>query len=324
MFENKLFLGIDGGQSHTEAVIADEFGNILGIGLGGAINHGHLPDAPDKLKEAINVSVGEALKKAGLPDIEKVNFASVHCGLTGGADFKEEIVNQLIKTDILGVGDDALIALLGATGGKAGIVVMAGTGSMVFGINEPGETARAAGLGYMFSDEGSGFWLAVETIKLAIKEQDRIIAENGLQDLVLDFFKVGKIRQLTNAFYNQQISRDRIAIFAKTVSDEAERGNERLKSLIEHGAGFLVENVKGVANSLGFIDNFTVSAVGGMFRGKLLKSLFLEILNREVPKSKFTEPEFPPPIGALLVAYQQADIEINELILLNLKTSYEK
>lgn len=322
--KGKLFLGIDGGQSHTEAVIADENGNILGTGFGGALDHGNLPEGRTRLKNAITESVNDALQKAGLSKIENTKFASAHCGLTGGADYKEEIVREIVNAENLVVGHDALTALFGATGGKAGIVVIAGTGSIVFGINEQGKTARAGGLGYIFSDEGSGFWLALETIKLAIKEQDGVIADYCLQNLVLNFFKVSEIRELTNAFYNGNISRDKIADFAKTISAQAENGNKFLENLIKSGANCLVENVKGAAKILGFEKKrFTVSAVGGMFRSEMMKQNFVEILNLKIPNAEFCEPKFPPPVGALFLAYQNSNIEINEQILSNLKMTYD-
>ena len=91
----KLFLGIDGGQSHTEAIIAYEKGNILGTGFGGALDHGNLSEGRTRLKTAISESVNNALQEAGLPNIENIKFASAHCGLTGGADYKDESYAKL-------------------------------------------------------------------------------------------------------------------------------------------------------------------------------------------------------------------------------------
>lgn len=325
IFEKQLFLGIDGGQSHTEAVVADENGNILGTGFGGALDHGNLPEGQTRLKNAINDSVNEALLKAGFSNIENIKFVSAHCGLTGGADYKEEIVRELINAENLVITHDALTALFGATGGKTGIVVIAGTGSIVFGINETGRTARAGGLGYIFSDEGSGFWLALEIIKLAIKEQDGLFQDFGLRNLVLDYFKVAEIRELTNDFYNGKISRDIIAGFAKTISAEAENGDMVCANQIVVGVSHLLESVAAVAKNLDLDDkNFVVSAIGGMFQSKILKQNFIELLNAVVPNAEFCEPKFSPPIGALFLAYQNSNVELTEQILTNLKANYDR
>jgi N-acetylglucosamine kinase-like BadF-type ATPase len=321
--KSKLFLGVDGGQSHTEAVVADEFGQILGFGLGGASNHAEIPGGRERLRKAIIDSVGEAL---GITNYELriTKFRSVYFGMTGGADYKEKIIREIIDAEHFKVGHDAPIALASGTGGKHGIVVISGTGSAVYGENESGEKARAGGLGYLFSDEGSGFWLATQTIRLAIKSQDGVIENAGLQRLVLDYFKVEKIRDLTTSFYNGKVSRDEVASFARTVHDEALNGNEVLRKQINFGANCLVENVSSVAKRLQFVEKVDVVGVGGMFDGELMRKFFVENLAEKVPHAKFIKPRFKPAIGALLLAYRNAKIELSEQLLLNLQNSQNK
>jgi glucosamine kinase len=321
--DSRLFLGVDGGQSHTEAVVADGFGNILGFGLGGASNHAEIPGGRERLRNAVLNSVSEALQKTK-DEGQRTKFKSAHFGMTGGADYKEEIIAEIIDAEILKVGHDAPTALASGTGGKCGIVVINGTGSAVYGENEKGEKARAGGLGYLFSDEGSGFWLAAQAIRLAIKEQDGVIENAGLEKLVLDYFKVEKIRELTTPFYNGKVSRDEIASFAQIVHDEAVQGNEILQAQINFGANCLVENVASVANRLQFVDKLDVVGVGGMFRGTLMQKYFTEILAKKVPNANFIKPRFKPAIGALLLAYRNAKIELSEQLLANLENSQNK
>lgn len=319
--KSRLFLGVDGGQSHTEAAVADENGNILGRGFGGASNHAEVPGGRERLQKAILESVGEALKNANLPLISEIIFASAHCGMTGGADYKQEIIGGIIKAEKLIVGHDAPTALFGATSGKTGIVVIAGTGAAIFGVNERNETARAGGLGFLFSDEGSGFWLATQIIRLAIKEQDGILAADNLQKLVLDYFGGETIRQLTTAFYNAKVSRDEIAGFAQTAQESALAGNKTIEDQIRCGCEMLVAGVKAVSKKLNFTGEFPVAGVGGMFRGQLMKKFFQEFLVAELPQAKFVEPRFGPAVGALLLAYRQADIEPADDLLINLENS---
>ncbi len=324
MDKSKIFLGVDGGQSHTEAVVADEFGQILGVGLGGASNHAEVPGGRERLRNAIIDSVGEALAINNLSLPINNYFVSAHFGMTGGADYKEEIIREIINAEILKVGHDAPTALASGTGGKCGIVVISGTGSAIYGENERGEKARAGGLGYLFSDEGSGFWLATQTIRLAIKEQDGVIENAGLERLVLDYFKVEKIRDLTTPFYNGKVSRDEIASFARTVHDEAVKGNEVLIEQIKFGANRLVENIASVANRLQFVEKFEVVGVGGMFQGSLMQRFFAESLAEKMPEANFIKPRFKPAIGALLLAYRSAKIELSEQLLSNLENSRNK
>jgi N-acetylglucosamine kinase-like BadF-type ATPase len=317
----QIFLGVDGGQSHTEAVVADENGFVLGRGFGGASNHAEVPGGRERLQNAITKSVGEALAKARLPPIGETIFAAAHFGMTGGADYKQKIIGEIVKAEHLTVGHDAPTALFGATAGAPGIVVIAGTGSVVYGENETGETTKIGGLGYLFSDEGSGFWLAAQVIRLAIKEQDGLIASSGLEKIVLNYFGRKVIREVTNDFYNGKMSRDDLAGFARAACEAAAGGNVVIQEQINFGARVLVESVRSAVERLNFRTAFPVAAVGGMFRGRSMKKYFSEILQKEVPGAIFAEPRFSPAIGALLLAFRQAGIETNEDLLQKLENS---
>ena len=340
--KSEIFLGVDGGQSHTEAIIADERGNILGRGLGGASNHAEIPGGRERLQNAIFGSVGAAILDArrkwgdgetrrwedgenfeDSSDLAKIvsnfNFASAHCGMTGGAIYKDEIIRSIIKAENLTVGHDAPTALCGAIAGQPGIIVIAGTGSVVFGENAGGETKRAGGLGYVFSDEGSGFWLAAQTIRLAIKEQDGIIPHAGLQKIVLDFFGCAELREVTDDFYNGKLTRDRIAALARPAHDAAQNGNEILRDEIEKGVEVLCRSIESVRLQLNFTKNFPVSGTGGMFRGVYFRERFQTVLSKIAPAANFALPRFGPAIGALLVAYRQAQVAIDSDILFNLE-----
>lgn len=314
-----LFLGVDGGQSHTEAVVADRHGNVLARGAGGASNHAEIPGGRERLERAITDSVGDALRKAGLAALAETVFASAHFGMTGGAIYKEEIIRKLVRAEVLTVGHDAPTALFGATAGLPGIVVIAGTGSIVFGVDETGSQAHAGGLGYLFSDEGSGFWLAAQLIRLAIKEQDGLVPADGILEIVLEFFKRGRIRDVTDDFYNGKISRDRVAALARRAHEAAAGGNQAVAREIAGGARALAESVASVAARLNFAGKFPVAGVGGMFRAALMNRYFEAALAEKVPLAETIKPRFGAGVGAVLLAYQQAGIEISEEVLSNLE-----
>src|SRR5450755_1457153 len=152
----RLFLGVDGGQSGTEALIGDETGRVIGAGSGGPCNHAGIGEGRQKLVRAVNESVGTACAQAGL-DPGAVRFAAACFGMSGGPEDKRAILREILAADVLVVSDDAVIALTGATGGEPGIITIAGTGSIAFGRHADGRTARTGGWGYIFGDEGGGF-----------------------------------------------------------------------------------------------------------------------------------------------------------------------
>ncbi|MBA2354824.1 MAG: ATPase, partial [Acidobacteria bacterium] len=162
------YLGIDGGQTRTRAVVADATGQVVGRGVGGPSNHVEAPGGRDRLRAGVSDSVAAALQQAGLPVLAEIAFASVYCGMTGEADYKHEVIAPLLRTSALLVEHDAPAALAGATVGEAGIIAIAGTGSVVYGETSSGERARTGGWGYLFGDEGSGFGLARDAVCAAL------------------------------------------------------------------------------------------------------------------------------------------------------------
>lgn len=76
---------------------------------------------------------------------------------------------------------DVEVAFEDALGAGPGVIVIAGTGSIAYGRNSKGETARAGGWGYAVSDEGSGHWIGVEAVRAALRVHD-LGQHSGLLD----------------------------------------------------------------------------------------------------------------------------------------------
>src|SRR5206468_12738538 len=112
----KLFLGVDGGQSTTTALIGDETGRVLGVGQGGPCNHVGAAEGRAKLTRAVRDSVAKACTQAGL-NPSQVHFETACFGMSGGPEDKEVILAEILPARKLVVTHDGLIALSGATAG---------------------------------------------------------------------------------------------------------------------------------------------------------------------------------------------------------------
>src|SRR3954469_24530966 len=109
----KYFLGVDGGQSGTTAVIGDETGRILGSGEAGPCNHAAAAEGRAKLERAIRGCVGQACIQAGL-DLASVTFEAACFGLSGGPEDRLQILQSIIRSPRpLLITTDAVIALAG-------------------------------------------------------------------------------------------------------------------------------------------------------------------------------------------------------------------
>lgn len=315
----ELYLGIDGGQSHTEAVIADADGNILGRGRGGPSNHVDQLGGRERLQRAIIDSVSSALiqyktsqisdsahhQMQARPPLTDTVFAAAHCAMTGEAEFKEEVIRKILCARCLVVGHDAPAALAGATGGEPGVVVIAGTGSVAYGEDQSGQSVRAGGWGYLFGDEGSGFWIAKEGLRRAMFGQDGLREPTPLRERALEYFDCPDLHAIEVAVVCGRITRDRFASFAEVVHQAAVEGEPAAREVIAEAGRSLAALAAVIAKQLNFTE-VCVAPVGGVFRGEMVREAFQIELEKQIMRPRVTRPRFDPAIGALLLAYRAA------------------
>src|ERR1700689_227441 len=103
---SRLYLGIDGGQSGTTALIADESGRVIGRGCGGPCNHVPEAEARAKFLSGVGRALEEACSAAGL-EVGRVRFAATCLGLSGGAEGKEPFARELIRSSSFKFTHDA-------------------------------------------------------------------------------------------------------------------------------------------------------------------------------------------------------------------------
>jgi glucosamine kinase len=165
-----IFLGIDGGGSKTSCLIGDET-SILGSGSAAGSNLVRVGET--QAREALATAIRQACAVA---QVVPSQIQRVCVGLAGAArpeirDRVLQIVSELIPGDVEVVGD-IVIVLQAAFSDGPGVIVIAGTGSIAYGRNSEGDTARAGGWGFAISDEGSGHWIGRSFVAAAIRACD--------------------------------------------------------------------------------------------------------------------------------------------------------
>ncbi|HEX4946465.1 MAG TPA: BadF/BadG/BcrA/BcrD ATPase family protein [Blastocatellia bacterium] len=323
----EYYLGIDGGQSHTTALIADANGFILGRGLSGPSNHTRGPGGRERLERAVSESVSDALREAGLMERGSASdfyFHSAHLAMTGEPEGKREVIEHLLSAEHLVVGHDAPGALSGALAGQTGIIVLAGTGSVAYGEMQVNQNiiwhARIGGHGYLFGDEGSGFWIGKESLRLALHLEDRDLPEGeAFRTALLTHFKRDSLKSLAEDFYADLITRDQLASFTMRVDRLARQSDEIALGFLQQAAAHLAELAEATALKLGATRRrVQVSYSGGVFNSKLLLRHFKTRVKELLPKAQVVAPHYGPDIGALLLAYRNAEKKITKQLLKNL------
>jgi len=194
-------LGIDGGGTKTRCVLADEM-TVLATAMSGGSNIVRLGEA--QAREALHTAIRQVCATA---NISPVQIRAVCIG-AAGADRPEivakirailaELISKtapetvLPKIEVVG---DMTIALEAACGAGPGVIAIAGTGSIAYGRDATGHTARAGGWGFAVSDEGSGHWIGRRAISAILSAHDQGL-ETTLRAMVLQAWKLNTLDEL--------------------------------------------------------------------------------------------------------------------------------
>jgi N-acetylglucosamine kinase-like BadF-type ATPase len=300
---SEWFLGLDGGQSSTTALIGDANGRIVGVGQGGPSNHLGAEDGHEKFVRTIGECVKDAAAAAGL-DSGTLRFRSACLGFSGGPADKAVLLGEILPADRIAVSTDAHIALSGATAGEPGILVIAGTGSMALGRNAAGQTARAGGWGYAFGDEGGAFDIVRQALRAALRMEEGWGCPTTLHKILLEASGAADANDLLHRFYTADWPRPRIAALAPLV-DQAAREGDDLASGILQQAAWEMAGLAAVVRTQLFKDTepVQVSYAGGAFRSDLIREHFHELIEM-TENNRFLPPQYGPAAGALLEAYR--------------------
>lgn len=305
---SRYFLGVDGGQSSTTAYIGDETGRVAGTGAGGPCNHVGAEGGRRKFVSAIDECLGQACEAAGL-DPDAIAFEAACLGFSGGPQDKEAILREMLRVDKLIVTTDALIALAGATDGNPGVITIAGTGSISFGRNAKGKTARAGGWGYIFGDEGGAFDLVRQALRAVVRSEEGWGPPTGLREALLQVTGAASANDLLHLFYTKEYPRRRVAEFATLVNDCANNGDPVARDILLNAAQQLATLAGAVRTQL-FApgEPAMVSYVGGVFQSEMLLERYRMLIELG-DGNRCEKPMHGPAAGALLEAYRAVGLK---------------
>ena len=294
-----LFLGIDGGQTSTIAVIGNERGEVLGRGKGGPSNHVGAEHGRARLISAVRGALEAACLSAGF-DPGHVEFEGACMGATGGPVDKEPILREILRVRALQVTDDATIALTGAHEGAPGIITIAGTGSVSMGRNAAGRCARAGGWGYAIGDEGSAYDLVRRALRASLRFSEGWGPATVLHDRLLNWTRTSEIHELRRLIYTLEYPRPRVAALAPLVCEAARENDSVARGIVRSAARALVRITIVVRDRLFQNEPASVAYIGGMFLDDSIRQSFVEQLGRK--RVSVHLPRRPPDEGALLEA----------------------
>ena len=294
-------IGIDGGGTKTVGILTTETGQRLAqVQLGPSNYHvvGEL-----KTQAVLKKVVEELSEKAGIPSASATHFCLGMAGLGRAEDRK--IISRIC--DELGIREhrilthDAHIALVGGAEKQQGVIVISGTGAIVYGINADGKEARASGWGYLLGDEGSGYDIALKGLRAVARAADGRGRPTELTNRMLNALELNEPGDLIR--WVHAASRDTVAQLSEVVFDAARSSDTIAEQIVDEATDELACAASSVMKQLAFDGTFDIVLSGGnlvhqpMFAEKLCQQFA-----RSAPNASVHLPIHDPAYGAVLLA----------------------
>ena len=300
----KYLIGMDGGATKTKCILTDIDLKTVYETTSGPSNF--LVIGTEKVSETILNLVNDcASSQKILPN----DIKAIVLGTTGGGRRNDaELIEAQIKNDMLRKGitinkfhveSDARIALEGAFSGKAGSILIAGTGSIMFGKDGKGKIHRVGGFGRFIGDEGSGYRIGRIGLNAVARYFDGRAKQTKITDLLEQEFSISSSEDLITEVYRNGFN---IAAAAPLVFDAAESGDKIAQRILEDEADELLLHISAMKEILN-VPLLKVSLIGSLLTTtNYFSYLFNEKVIRKFNDVQIKEAEHSPEFGAALMA----------------------
>ncbi len=302
----KYFIGMDGGGTKTKCILTDENLNQLFETVGGASNF--LVIGTETVSQTVFNLINECVSaaKISLEDVEAIVLGTTGGGRRNDAELLEKQIfadakSKSVSINKFKVESDARIALEGAFSGKSGSILIAGTGSIMFGKDDNGEIHRVGGFGRFIGDEGSGYRIGRKGLNAVARFMDGRAKPTKIADLLEQVFSISTSEQLITEVYRNNFD---IASAAPIVFDAADSGDKVAQRILENEADELLLHINSMKEKLK-VDLLKVSLIGSILtKPNYFSYLFNEKVIRRFNDVKIMEAEHSPEFGAALLAKQ--------------------
>jgi len=300
----KYLIGIDGGGTKTDCAIADLSGKIINQTTGKPSNFLIIgvEEAVENLFSLIEANLFQL--EGDFADVKQIVIGVAGAGRKEDAQlleksFKDYADQERIHFKRVSVLSDAHIALEGAFPDSAGCILIAGTGSILFGKDEKGAIHRVGGFGRLIGDEGSGYSIGRKALNAVSKASDGRGEETMISELLDAKMHSGSASNIINKVYNDNLD---VASVARIVIEAAEEGDPIAEDILDEEADELVLHVKSL------LDKIHTDKLNVAFSGSLLdnKNFYSDLLKQKIkstlPRVEVVKPAASPVSGAILLA----------------------
>jgi len=316
--KGKMILGMDVGGTKTRAVLVNERGEVLGQGTAGTGNYNFVP--LEEAAQSFQKTITDAQKMAGISSLEVEHIV---IGIEPQPNPLYPYIKKVVKHKGIERRPEGECSMVGGLVEKVGLSLIAGTGSVGFGRNKKGETHVTSCWGTI-GDEGSAWWLANQGVNAAFWAEDKRGSQTILLPWLQEYFKVKSLRDACTRIYTDPNVRRTFSQFSRMVMKAAEEGDRVARSIVQRGAEEIVIILTTCAKVLKMERSaYRVAATGGLVEnGGRYFDLIRKGLQAQNPQVELVIPNFPPVVGAVLIALDVIEVEWTDEVVANLKRTF--
>ncbi len=299
MANNDFFIGIDSGGTNCRISACGSDLNILGSVVFPSVHYSAVGCVDFSSHTAANINL--FLEQFNL---NLTNCLGICAGVAGAraANNKNEIrqgLNDNLKFDNIIVESDTVIAFEDAHGENDGLILICGTGSVLFGRLD-GEIVRLGGWGKILGDDGSSYFLALNFLKKLVKYFDRFDPKADIEKFLEDKFGINR-NNIIDYVYHKKFD---IASLSPFIVEQAEKDDPLCQLVVESEAENVLELFEALGNKFGIDKKLSIAFSGSLIDNKNYFSDTLRNLIKTEYEKDFLILENPvnPVNGALKIA----------------------
>jgi N-acetylmuramic acid 6-phosphate etherase len=298
-------IGVDGGGTNTSAIVLNQRGDVLGRGSSGPSNLYCV--STERVRQALIEAMSQAVATASvdLDQIGAITWALAGLGRSEDRDLLAEATRDVLPGIPRRLESDALAALVGGAGNTFGVVLIAGTGMISYGVNWRGEHARAGGWGHSL-DQGSGYELAQEGLRAVVRAYDSCGLRTILTHALPSALGLKSSVDLFSWINAPERQLAEIAALAPVVLAAAEDGDPVALDIVARAADHLSAAVESVVQRLNLIGlRFPMVITGGLPGGSaFFRQVVSQAIQTRLPAVQPQAPQADAAVGAAMLALE--------------------
>lgn len=241
-------IGMDGGGTRTRLVVMEQDQERFRCETGG-INYNSFPK--EEIRKSLGSAVAEVVQKGfAVAQCDGIGIGAAGVSNPEAAPFLTEVLRALGFTCPIMIVGDQDAALAGGVGKQAGILLIAGTGSVCVAQDGKGGKYRTGGFGHIIDDAGSAYAVGRDILNAIVRAEDGRGPETALKEPVYQALGIREMGELIAFVYDPGRTKRDIAALASCLSEERIRTDRVAEQIAQKAAQEMVLLIEAVLPKL--------------------------------------------------------------------------